>query len=113
MQQSATVGLHKCAFPGHFLQFWQSVIIAFVHAGKVLIWCVIAQVQKRIRKPLVAGSIPAIGSIPYSESGRAYVVQRRIIWLVRFDLPFMDMTDFFLHPFSTLSEEMRVLDFCF
>jgi hypothetical protein len=53
VQQIATPEVRNRAFLGRFERFWQTAIVAFVHAASVRVLGVVAQMRKRIRKPLL------------------------------------------------------------
>jgi len=63
VQHSATVKVRNSAIYSHFVRFRATAVIAFIHAGKVRVWGVVAQSNKRICKPSVVGSNPTTGSI--------------------------------------------------
>jgi hypothetical protein len=53
VQQIATPEVRNRAFYGRFERFEQTAIVAFIHAALERVWGVVAQVRKRIRKPLL------------------------------------------------------------
>jgi Na+/melibiose symporter-like transporter len=76
VSQRVTAKVRDGAFYGRFVGFCQSAIIAFVHAGKVSVWGVVAQVRFCFRKAKDAGSIPAAGSMLDSSSTAENRTQR-------------------------------------
>jgi hypothetical protein len=66
VQQRATPKVRDGAFWKQKRRGVESVIIALIDAALMRVFVVVTQSDRWIRKPSVAGSIPAIGSTPYN-----------------------------------------------
>jgi hypothetical protein len=63
VQQIATPEVRNGAFFGCFWCFPRSATIALIHAGKMLVWGVVAQVPYWISKPAPSATRPSLQTI--------------------------------------------------